>query len=203
MSNCVIISGGSAFKNDFNYIKEDDFVICADSGYKYALKHNIKVNLIVGDFDSFKGEIPTNIETVKLNKIKDDTDSFHATLEGIKRGYKNFIFIGALGKREEHTFANISILIYLKNRGFAGLLVKNRKKFVVLKNEKMVFSKKNKGFFSVFSLSEKSKNVSIKNLKYTVENITLDNEFALGIDNEYIGLSPEVEVKNGILLVVY
>lgn len=203
MSNCVIISGGSAFKDDFNYINEDDFVICADSGYKYALKYNIKVNLFVGDFDSFKGEIPSSIEIVKLNKIKDDTDTFHATLEGIKRGYKNFIFIGALGKREEHTFANLSILLYLKNRGFAGFLVKHKKKFVVLKNEKMVFPKKNKGFFSVFSVSEKAENVTIKNLKYTVENITLDNEFALGIDNEYIGLAPEVEVKKGTLLVVH
>lgn len=203
MSNCVIISGGSAFKSDFNYIKEGDFVICADSGYKYALKYDIKVNLLVGDFDSFKGEISENIETIKLNKIKDDTDTFHATLEGIKRGYKNFIFIGALGKREEHTFANISILIYLKNRGFAGFLVKNNKIFIILKNEKMIFPRKRKGFFSVFCISEKAENVFIRNLKYTVENITLSNEFALGIDNEYIGLAPEVEVKDGTLLVIY
>ena len=201
MSDCVIIAGGNIGKKDV-IINSDDFVICADSGYNYARKHNIKVNLLVGDFDSLK-EIPSDIEIVKLNVIKDDTDTFSSVKEGIKRGFKTFKIYGALGKREEHSLANISILIYLKNRGFAGFLYNKGKTYMVLRNEKITLKKKKKGFISVFSISEKSEGVTLKNLKYELNNYTLTNEFALGVDNEYINLSPEISVKNGMILVIY
>lgn len=201
MNNCVIISGGKISKNDLS-IDESDFVIAADSGYRFAKKYNVKVDLVVGDFDSLH-YIPQEIEIKKLNKIKDDTDTFSAVKEGIERGYKNFIFYGALGKREEHSLANISILLYLKNRGFAGKIVSNSKNFIVLKDESINLPSKKKGFISIFSISEKSEGVSIKNLKYELINHTLTNDFALGIDNEYINLAPTISVKNGTILVIY
>lgn len=201
MNKCVVLSGGVFYKSDLNEIK-DSFIICADSGYKHALKYNIKPNLLVGDFDSIE-EIPDNIEIKKLNPIKDETDTFEAIEEGILRGFKEFILLGALGKREEHAIANISLLIYLKNRGFAGKIVQNGKTFIVLKDESIRLDKRKNGYFSLFSLSATCDGVSIKNAKYELENAALTQDFPLGIDNEFINLSPEISIKNGTILLIY
>lgn len=201
MNNCVIISGGKISKKDLS-IDESDFVIAADSGYRFAKENNIKVDLVVGDFDSLH-YVPKEIEVKKLNVIKDDTDTFSAVKEGIARGYKSFIFFGALGKREEHSLANISILIYLKNRGFAGKIIHNKKKYIILKDESITLPCKKKGFISIFSISEKSEGVTLENLKYELINNTITNEFALGIDNEYVNLAPTITVKHGTILVIY
>ena len=52
MKRCVVLG---AVEIDFpieKYIRESDFVICADRGWKHAKAHGIKPDMIVGDFDS-------------------------------------------------------------------------------------------------------------------------------------------------------
>ena len=38
--------------------KSDDFRIAADSGYKNALALGEKIDLLIGDFDSYEGKLP-------------------------------------------------------------------------------------------------------------------------------------------------
>ena len=200
-NNCIIIAGGEFKEKDIK-INEGDFIIAADKGYEYAQKLNLKVDLLIGDFDSLN-QIPNDVEIIKLNPIKDDTDSLDAIKEGIKRGYKSFIIYGALGNRLEHSLANLSLMIYLKNQGFAGKIIDNGKIYIVLKDESITLPKRNEGYVSVFSISEKSKGVTLKNLKYELNNYELKNDVPLGIDNEYIGLTPEISVSDGMILVIY
>lgn len=200
-NNCIIIAGGEFKEKDIE-VNEGDFIIAADKGYEYAQKLNLKVNLLIGDFDSLN-QIPDDVEIIKLNPIKDDTDSLDAIKEGIKRGYKSFLIYGALGNRLDHSLANLSLLIYLKNQGFAGKIIDNGRIYIVLKNESITLTKKNEGYVSVFSISEKSKGVTLKNLKYELNNYELKNDVPIGIDNEYIGLKPEISVSDGMILVIY
>ena len=183
-NNCIIIAGGEFKEKDIE-VNEGDFIIAADKGYEYAQKLNLKVNLLIGDFDSLN-QIPDDVEIIKLNPIKDDTDSLDAIKEGIKRGYKSFLIYGALGNRLEHSLANLSLLIYLKNQGFAGKIIDNGRIFIVLENESITLPKRNEGYVSVFSISEKSKGVTLKNLKYELNNYELKNDVPIGIDNEYM-----------------
>lgn len=201
MGRCVIISGGEIRKSDI-CLNSNDFVICADSGYASARKFNIKVDLLVGDFDSLQ-TLPSKIEIVKLNPIKDDTDTLSAIKEGIKRGFKEFVLYGALGKRIEHSLANLSLLIFLKNQGFAGKIVHQGRNYVILKDESITLKKKKRGYLSIFAISPICEGVYEKNLKYELDNYTLTNEFPIGVDNEYINLSPTIEVKNGTILLIY
>lgn len=113
MGNCIVV--GAIDVNVKIKKHEDDFLIAADKGYLNCLKQNLDVDLLIGDFDSLK-IVPDNIEKIKLNEIKDDTDVFDALMEGIKRGYKSFILYGVIGGRFDHTFANIQILLFLKNK---------------------------------------------------------------------------------------
>ena len=76
MKKCVIIGsapceyGGVLDEIDI----EDSYIICADGGLDIALEHHLVPNLLIGDFDSVKSELPGNIETIRLHREKDDTD---------------------------------------------------------------------------------------------------------------------------------
>ena len=117
IKRCVIVSGAPEADLSFieNNIIENDFVICADSGYKKCIQIGIVPDLIIGDFDSsLKPDLPCEIIT--LNREKAYTDTFHCVIEAVERGYKNIIIFGAIGDRFDHTYANILCLNYcLKN----------------------------------------------------------------------------------------
>ena len=65
------------------------------------------------------------------------------------------------------------------------------------------FEKEMTGKISVFSLSDISEGVSIKGLKYGLENADLTNLFPLGVSNEFCGKPSEITVKSGLLLIIY
>lgn len=200
MGNCIVV--GAIDVNVKIKKHEDDFLIAADKGYLNCLKQNLDVDLLIGDFDSLK-IVPDNIEKIKLNEIKDDTDVFDALMEGIKRGYKSFILYGVIGGRFDHTFANIQILLFLKNKGYEAKIIDEDRTYIILENESIELPKKERGYLSVFSLSAISNGVTLKNLKYELKNAILTSEFPLGVDNEYIDKSPFIEVKDGKILLIY
>lgn len=200
MGNCIVV--GAIDVNVKIKKHEDDFLIAADKGYLNCIKQNLDVDLLIGDFDSLK-IVPDNIEKIKLNEIKDDTDVFDALMEGIKRGYKSFILYGVIGGRFDHTFANIQILLFLKNKGYEAKIIDEDRTYIILENESIELPKKERGYLSVFSLSAISHGVTLKNLKYELKNAILTSEFPLGVDNEYIDKSPFIEVKDGKILLIY
>ena len=118
MKRCVII-GGAPISN-YEYIKnklnKDDYLIYCDSGLKHIDGLERKPNLIVGDFDSCDNP-NLNIETIVLPCEKDDTDTVFGVKEGLKRGFDEFLLIGVVGKRLDHTLGNLSILLMLEKEG--------------------------------------------------------------------------------------
>ena len=58
MAKCIIFGALPVDKNIIK-IHNDDFVIAADAGLNTLNEYGISPNLIIGDFDSFQGIIPT------------------------------------------------------------------------------------------------------------------------------------------------
>jgi thiamine pyrophosphokinase len=57
---------------------------------------------------------------------------------------------------------------------------------------------------SILSLSPISKGVTLKNLKYELNNKELSFDFPLGVSNEFIqNKKATIEVKDGCLLIIY
>jgi thiamine pyrophosphokinase len=52
-------------------------------------------------------------------------------------------------------------------------------------------------------LTEKSTGVSELGLKYQLQNAELTSTWPLGVSNSFTGKKAEIEVKSGILLVIY
>ncbi len=200
MKTCYIIAAGECEKIEIEQ-SDENLIICADAGYLYAVKNNIKPDLIVGDFDSL-GTVPQLENVIVHPSQKDETDTFLALSCGIERGYKNFVIYGALGGRLDHTFANLQTLKYLCERDIGCTLVSKNETVTAIKNSSLFFPKGDTGTVSVFSLSENSFGVCERGFKYSLEDAVLTSSFPLGVSNELTGEGAELSVKNGVLLIV-
>ena len=61
---CAIISGGQA--DDLAGIRDADFIIACDRGYAYAKEAGIRPDLLVGDFDSYRGALDKSVPVLDL-----------------------------------------------------------------------------------------------------------------------------------------
>ena len=118
MKRCVIVGGADI--NNYSFIREklcaDDYVVFCDSGLKHLEQLQARPSLIVGDFDSHENP-RLDVETIILPCEKDDTDTVFAVKEAIKRGFDEFLLIGVVGARLDHTLGNVSILLHLDSLG--------------------------------------------------------------------------------------
>ncbi len=200
MARCVVFCAGG-FDGLMAPIKEDDYIIAADGGFSHVQALGITPNCILGDFDSL-GFIPEGAQVFPVEK--DDTDAMLAVRHGLALGYKDFLFYGALeGSRLDHTVANYQTLFYLAKHGAKGYLVGKEQTVTTLTNEKMEFPAGMQGILSVFAIGGKAEGVTLRGLKYTVENSTLTPDFPLGVSNRFTGKAASVEVKKGTLLMIY
>ena len=200
---CVIIGAATILNYDRvkSYLRPDDFFIFCDGGLNHAEKLGVKPDLIVGDFDSHIRP-RTSTEIIQLPREKDDTDSFFACKEGARRGFSDFLLIGMLGQRFDHSLVNISILLYLKKLGKQGLLVDDYSEMEILSSEVLKIPEKF-AYFSLLCIAGDVSGVNIKNAKYPLENGIIKSDFQYACSNEVLpSKTAEVSVENGWLLLV-
>ena len=61
----------------------------------------------------------------------------------------------------------------------------------------LIFAARDAGYVSVFSHTSESAGVSIKGLKYSLEDAVLTNTFPLGVSNEFVDEVVEISVRSG------
>lgn len=199
MKKAIIIGASKILDSSFLDERKDAFLVAADGGYLECLKHNIEPDILIGDFDTLdydRKKQPKSL--IRLSPIKDDTDTFYAVKLLLEKGFDEIHLYGCLGGKIEHTIGNIQILSYLKDRKINAYLHSedDRTVLFMLEDENFTFKKRKEGMLSVFSYNEKAENVTIKNLKYNIENTVLTSSIPLGISNEFID-----ENKNGFISV--
>ena len=119
---------------------------------------------------------------------------------GLEKGYSDFRIYGGTGGRLEHTIANIQCLLFLKEQGAQGYLCDGESMIFVIKDETVEFRETMEGYLSLFSLDRKAHGVSISGMKYNLDRYTMQNDFPIGISNEFIGQKATVTVESGELL---
>lgn len=200
---CYVISAGEC--TGINIIKkEDDLVIAADGGYKYVVENGIVPDVVLGDFDSL-GYVPEGVDVIKHKPEKDDTDTALAMQLGIDKGYREFVFWGALGGRLDHTVANISLLEYLSNRQMKGVIKAEDVEVTAITDGVAVLNSTGADVgkvFSVFSATDVSRGVYITGAKYEVSNVELKREISLGVSNEFVGSDVQIKVEKGTLIIM-
>ncbi len=202
MKRCIIVGAGNIYTPI--RVEKGDLVIAADGGYAHLLKAGIKPDVLIGDFDSLEN-LPDSkkVEIIRYPVEKDETDMYLAYKIGVSRGCDEYYLYGGVGGREDHTFANYCLLIEIINDNNQAYLVGNGMKIFAIKNKNIeLFSRVGCGL-SVFAFGGDAHGVSIKGLKYEVENITLKASCPLGVSNSFIdNRKAEISVKNGTLLIM-
>lgn len=205
MKTALIICGGeySPVEKEISY----DFVIACDSGAFYARQMGIEPDLIMGDFDSYEGDIHkdfpgASIETFPV--MKDDTDAMLAIKKAISLGYEHLILACALGKRLDHMLSNLQGLHYISCHGCIGEIVSSKEHLRTLNNKErqLSLSKREGCSLSLFALSDCVKGLTISGAKYNVDGVTLTNSFPLGHGNSFIEDVVTISVEEGQLLIV-
>lgn len=187
-------------------IREDDYIICADSGIYYALRCGLKPHLAIGDFDSSDksnlNEFNLNIITIK--EEKDETDTHYAVMRALQMGYQDIIICGGLGGRLDHTLANISTLKYIYKCGGKGKITDGSTTIYLLPENSCInlpYDDKCK-FISLWALQD-SEEVDIKGLKYELSNAKISTYFPIGTSNEFInGKDGLISIGKGEAIII-
>ena len=200
MGICYLVGAGDFYGQIT--ADDDDIIIAADGGYDQLVRHGYTPDILIGDFDSVKGEIPYGLRTIKHPKEKDETDMFLSYEAGVKLGYSEFVMLGATGGRLDHTYANISLLLYAKEHGHNITLIDSNGIIICLKDEAISLAGNPGGNLSVFAFGGVANGVSILDTKYQVEGARLTPEFPLGVSNEFTDRPARISVEDGALLVI-
>ena len=203
MKRCVIVGGADI--NHYSFIREklcaNDYVIFCDSGLKHLAQLQVKPNLIVGDFDSHENP-HLDVETIVLPCEKDDTDTVFAVKEAIKRGFDDFLLIGVVGARLDHTLGNVSILLYLDFLEKKGCIIDDYSEMEIVAGKPVAICDRY-AFFSLLNITGCAKGITITGAKYPLADAEISCEYQYGVSNEVLpGETATVYVKCGKLLLI-
>lgn len=201
-SRCVIVGGADIanYARVRSFLKDDDFIVYCDSGLKHMEALDRKPSLIVADFDSYD-DPHMDVETITLPVAKDDTDTVYAMHEGIRRGYTEFLIIGAIGARLDHTLVNVYILTALENSGCRGMIVDDYSEMELVTDKAYVSDVY--PFFSLVAMEGAARGVTIKDAKFEIEDAVIGPDYQYATSNEPLpGRTSEITVKDGRLLLI-
>ena len=203
MQRCVIVGGAGIreYQQIRKSLRGDDWFVYCDGGLRHVQELGREPNLIVGDFDSHE-QPETDTEMIVLPREKDDTDTVYAVKEAVRRGFREFLLIGVIGERFDHTFGNVSLLLYLDALGIPACILDDYSEMRIVSRETAEV-KDDCSWFSLLNISGTAKGITILNAKYPLEDGEITSEYQYGISNEVLpGKTAHVSVREGRLLLV-
>ena len=130
-------------------------------------------------------------------KDQDTNDQTKAVEYCIRQGYTEITILGAAGKREDHTFGNISLLCNYINR-IKVCAISNYGVFTPI-NESKTFPSFSGQQVSIFSLTPEVK-INSENLRYPLDNLQLKSWW-MGTLNESISDTFSISFEQGEMIV--
>lgn len=112
-ASTVILANGDFPKHPIalSILNNCEYLVCCDGATDNISKTSIVPDAIVGDCDSLSEEnnkrFANIIHRISEQETNDLTKAVHFC---VSQGKKDIIILGATGKREDHTIANISLL---------------------------------------------------------------------------------------------
>ncbi len=215
--NVTIITGGRIDDTfALEYLKQNkrDLLIAADSGMDFLYRNAIMPDVIAGDFDSvndkaldfFSGEsekVSCVPEIIRLNPVKDDTDTEFVIREAIRRGATEITLLGATGTRLDHVLANVYLLGIGFEENVQIQMVDAHNRIRMISGEVVLKKTETFGkYISLLPVAGMVKGVSLKGFKYPLENVDMQVFSSLGISNEILEEEACIQVKEGYLILI-
>ena len=109
-------------------------IVACDGAIAYLAAHEYQADVVaVGDGDSVPDGLRDRL--IQVDE-QEDNDLTKATRYCLTQGWRRIAYVGATGKREDHTIGNISLIVrYFLEMGVEPLLVTDYGWFVVAKGD--------------------------------------------------------------------
>ena len=202
MNKAVIIANGEFPKGEIalQVLKKSDFIICCDGAVNNLLETDIKPNLIIGDLDSINENHKKEFSDILIKIADQETNDLTKAVNWcVNNNYTQVEIIGATGKREDHTIANISLLakyiekINVKIITDYGVFtpITETTRFESVKGQQV----------SIFAINCDTK-ITSDNLKYPLQNLVLKTWW-MGTLNEALTDNFTISFSGKGSLIVY
>jgi thiamine pyrophosphokinase len=194
-----LFTGPLNYDVDALYEREDpEFIIGVDQACKILMDKGIPIDVALGDFDSLDEGLLEKVtqysRSIKqFDTIKDYTDTFLAVDYALTYPHDEIIIYGGLGKRIDHTLANINLL----KMGNIKIIDDHTKMYIL---EPGSYYIENKYDYISFFAVEDVLGLTLKGFKYELNNISLEVDDPLCISNEAEGM---LSFVSGMLLVIH
>jgi thiamine pyrophosphokinase len=196
----VILADGSfpIHETPLAYLRDADHIICCDGSVESLVMADLEPEAIVGDLDSTNPEIEERFKDRLYQDSEQDTNDLTKAVRWcIDKKYEEIVILGATGKREDHTIANISLLgeycreIKVKMVTDTGTIIP-----LLTKSKVACFPGQQ---ISIFSIDPETE-ITSEGLKYKLEGLKLHNWWRASL-NEATGESLELIFTGGPLIV--
>ncbi len=192
----LLLGSPSAYPSEFN-----GDVIGVDYGAYVLAKQQVHMKLALGDFDSVDQTQEELIatysdEVIRLNPIKDESDSEAALKICVERDYQVIHVWGGLGSRQDHAYVNL----LLAKRFPQVILVDDNNLLYTLAEGQKTLSKSDYHYCSVFALEESV--ISLEGFKYPLIKQHFNEQTTLGLSNEIIEKKAQITVHQGRVLII-
>ncbi len=171
-----------------SYVEKADRIIAVDGGLNHLNKVDIEADIVLGDFDSYIGDLPKG--AVVFPREKDFSD-IEAALD-LYRGEETVI-LGATGGRLDHFLSVLSLM-----RGREELLLVDEQNELFYRRDEFILEKRN-GYFSLFP--DEDTRITIGGARYELDNHLVEKKSSLLLSNSWVD-RVRVRVESGWVLVV-
>jgi len=199
--------------------RQVDLVVAADAGALLADPLSLRLDLLVGDFDSLGADALARFEAagVRVERSpadKDASDTELALLAAAARGATDLVVLGAFGGRLDHALANLWILAHPAFAGRTVSLLDDRTRVRLLTAGDPAAAGVRVGFdlsgragdlVTLLPLDGPATGVTTDGLRWRLADATLPAGSSRGLSNEVTpsaGRPPRVELGGGRLLVI-
>lgn len=198
----------AAPESDYDYIikfleqNKDCYIVAADGGIDHARAMGLKVDFIVGDFDSAKS-LDFDEPIMRLPTEKDDTDTMQTLKEVANKGYKDITIVCATTGRLDHTLSNLFLLEKAEQMGI-DCSIMDSQNIITLHSGGIKIFQNNKEFkyFSIIPMDRILTDVTIQGAKYNINNVDLKRDNIISVSNECVENQFIVQIGTGKAFVI-
>jgi thiamine pyrophosphokinase len=162
----------------------------------------VKVDVLVGDFDSL-GRIPDGIgEVIQVPAEKNSTDTQLAVDIATERGANEIIIVGSTSGRADHTLSTLAILELLWDKRIPAIVVNGQNRVRFIRDSGALIVRSAYKYFSVLTLDKVAKKVSTEGRKYPLVKKNIERVFQFAVSNEIVKNAALITVKKGSVYIV-
>lgn len=207
MKKVIIFGGGNiSGLNIINDITEYD-IICVDRGVDFARKHEIEIDIAIGDFDSASSDSirfikDKNIEVLTFNRDKDYTDLELSFIYAKENLYDEIYVFGAIGTRMDHTLSNINLLKTYTSLDRKIVLIDDYNYIYYLDKDEKIVDNRIYNNVSILPTNDDAI-INLLGVKWELHNHQLKFGGSLTISNEFVSdKTAKIEILKGNVFVI-